>query len=378
MVSFFRFDFPIMSSPPHVRIRWPSRWQHPANESSPLHGSSGEIDFKRKAESPKADVSEHWSAYVHAMPGLRQGHRRGLSYLNAVTSLLQRIRRAHPTAGLYEAADLQWWWSQRPRSTDTLPQLFWFDHLGQPEAAVIATDAGRRMQLDPLVMPEAAPDWIAQVIGRGLAHARASGIEAVTLEVDRNDEVLRDVLVGHGFAIEEDGVVESWLAAEARPQISQLHEGYRLSSRRETMQRPHHMISPERNHPDPEPRLRQMSLYRPDLDLVVHDSNDRVAAYGLFWHDPQTSTGLVEPMRTEDDHQRRGLARHVLTIGLDLLAAAGAQRIKICHEPDNPASGNLYRSVGFEPDRQTVVFAGRTSGAGSSARAVSRTPPRRG
>ena len=70
-------------------------------------------------------------------------------------------------------------------------------------------------------------------------------------------------------------------------------------------------------------------------------------------------------MRTEDDHQRRGLARHVLTSGLDLLAEAGAERIKICYEPDNPASGSLYLSVGFEPDRKTVVYAGRTDGGAS-------------
>ena len=227
---------------------------------------------------------------------------------------------------------------------------------------MIATDGGDRMQLDPIVMPDATPDWVAHVVERGLAHAGEAGLDAVGLEVDRADDVLREVLVGHGFAIEEDGVVETWLAADARPAISPLPTGYRLSSRLDTMQRPHHMISAERNHPDPEPRLRQTSLYRPDLDLVVHDGRDDVAAYGLFWYDPVTATGLVEPMRTEDDHQRRGLARHVLTTGLDLLAEAGAQRIKICYEPDNPASRHLYLSVGFEPDRQTVVFAGRTSG----------------
>ena len=44
---------------------------------------------------------------------------------------------------------------------------------------------------------------------------------------------------------------------------------------------------------------------------------------------------------------------------------AGAERIKICYEPDNPASGHLYLSVGFEPDRHTVVFSRRTSGAAS-------------
>ena len=290
------------------------------------------------------------------MRALREGHRVGLDYLGNVTALLQRIRRAHPTAGLYEAADLQWWW-RTPRSTDDIPQLFWFDHLGRPEAAVIATDWGDRVALDPIVMPDITPDWVARVMERGLAHAEESGIHAVSLEVDRADDVLRDVLVGHGFEIAEGGVVETWLAADARPEISPLHEDYRLSSRLETMQRPYHSAS--RNHPDIEMRLRQTSLYRPDLDLVVHDSRDSVAAYGLFWYDPETATGLVEPMRTEDAHQRRGLARHILTTGLDLLAEAGAERIKICYEPDNPASRSLYLSVGFEPDRQTVVFSRR-------------------
>jgi GNAT superfamily N-acetyltransferase len=292
----------------------------------------------------------------------REEHRFGLQYLADVTSLLQRIRAAHPTAGLYEAADLQWWWSQRPRPAEEPAQLFWFDHLGLPCAAVIATDTGRQVQLDPIVMPDATPDWVAHVTARGLAHAGALGFESVSLEVDRADEVLRRVLVRHGFAIAEGGLVETWMAAEARPEISTLHEDYRLSTRLETSARQHHMINSERGRPDPEPRLRQTSLYRPDLDLVVLDGADRVAAYGLFWYDPTTATGLVEPMRTEDEHQRRGLARHVLTTGIGLLAEAGAERIKICYEPDNPASGHLYRSVGFEPDRQTVLFAGHTKG----------------
>jgi len=136
-----------------------------------------------------------------------------------------------------------------------------------------------------------------------------------------------------------------------------------LASRVETRHRPHHMISPKRNHPDHESRLGQTSLYRADLDLVVHDSRDEVAAYGLFWYDPETAMGLVEPMRTEDHHQRRGLARHILTTGVDLLALAGATSIKICFEPDNPASAGLYLSVGFQPGRHTVVYSRRAAAA---------------
>lgn len=63
-------------------------------------------------------------------------------------------------------------------------------------------------------------------------------------------------------------------------------------------------------------------------------------------------------MRTHDEHQGRRLARHVLTAGVDLLARAGARRISICYEPDHPASGRLYRSVGFEPNIRTDLFGG--------------------
>jgi len=73
----------------------------------------------------------------------------------------------------------------------------------------------------------------------------------------------------------------------------------------------------------------------------------------------------VEPMRTEDDHQRRGLARHILATGIGLLAEAGAERIKICYEPDNPASRNLYLSVGFEPIKQTAVLSRRAAARAS-------------
>ncbi len=294
---------------------------------------------------------------------MREQHRVGLHYLEAVTALLQRVRSAHPTKGLYEAAELQWWWCEVPRSTDDLGQLFWFDDLGRPEAAVIVTDWRDWMNLDPIVMPDATPDWVAHVIERGLAHASESGFEAVQLEVDRADDVMREALAGQGFAIVEDGVVETWLAADARPEISPLHEHYRLASRVDEMPRPHHMI--ERHGPDVEQRLLQTSLYRPDLDLVIVDRDDTYAARGLFWYDPETATGVVEPMRTEDDHQRRGLARHILTTGIDLLAEAGAERIKICFEPDNPAASHLYLSVGFEPVKQTDTFSRRPS-AGSA------------
>ena len=295
------------------------------------------------------------------MRELREVQMAGLERLAAVSQLLQRVRGAHPTAGLFEAADVQWWWGQRERSTDDQPQLIWFDEAGRPEAAVVATAHGTQVQLDPTFLPDAEPELVAHVMARGLAHAHEQGHLIVTLEVDPDDTVLLAVLADHGFDINGDGLVETWLAALDRPPVSSLPDGYRLQTRAETTHLPHHMISVARNHPDPSARLLQTSLYRSTLDLAVFAGDGAVAAYGLFWYDPTTSTALVEPMRTEDAHQRQGLARHVLTAGLDLLATAGAERIKICYEADNPASSHLYLSVGFQRDRQTVMYSGPTA-----------------
>ncbi|WP_420826238.1 GNAT family N-acetyltransferase [Egibacter rhizosphaerae] len=58
----------------------------------------------------------------------------------------------------------------------------------------------------------------------------------------------------------------------------------------------------------------------------------------------------VEPLRTEDDHQRRGLARHLVTAGLRRLVDLGAERIRISWEAENPASSAVYPGHRLCPD----------------------------
>lgn len=283
---------------------------------------------------------------------MREEHKVGLQYLAAVTTLAQRVRASHPTAGQFEAAEWQWSW-RKPSTTDDHPQLFWFDEDGFPEAAAVATESGDAVLLDPIVLPDATPEWTAHVIKRGLAHTNEAGFDNVEFVIDSSDSVMIDALAVHGFTAVEDELVESWLDAAARPAISALEPGYRLADRATTQSAPHHMTG--RGGPDIEMRLRQTSLYRPDLDLVVLDGDDNASAYGLFWFDPVTATGVVEPMRTEDEHQRHGLARHVLTSGVDRLAKAGANRIKICFDNENHAAKHLYLSVGFKPVKQCAA-----------------------
>jgi predicted N-acetyltransferase YhbS len=68
------------------------------------------------------------------------------------------------------------------------------------------------------------------------------------------------------------------------------------------------------------------------------------AGYGLFWADPVTGVGLVEPMGTEQAHQNRGIASHILATGLSRLAAYGCRRLKVSNDL------GIYLRAGFAPD----------------------------
>lgn len=223
----------------------------------------------------------------------------GLAYLDAVTTLLQRARCEHPTAGLWEASDFQWWW-RKPRDTDSWDQLFWFDTSGSPVAAAVVTDWGRSLALDVIDLPSV--DLVREVWQRGLATLDRV-VSSVEVLVDDQDTLMASLLIGAGFALSPDGDSTAWMSAEARPKVSGLASGYSLRSRTDASGVRHHMVG--RNGPQVGERLEQTSLYRNDLDLVVVDTTGEPVAYGLFWYDPSTNVGLVEPMRTEEAHQRR-------------------------------------------------------------------------
>jgi predicted N-acetyltransferase YhbS len=69
----------------------------------------------------------------------------------------------------------------------------------------------------------------------------------------------------------------------------------------------------------------------------VETDDGELAGYALFWNDARTGVGLLEPMRTEDAYQRRGIARMLLAAGLDRLARRGALAV---------ADGFIYATGG--------------------------------
>jgi predicted N-acetyltransferase YhbS len=272
---------------------------------------------------------------------VREVRASGLEYLTLVTELLQRARLTDPVAGMWEAADLQWWW-RTPRRSDSIDQLFWIDDEG-PVAGAVLTDWGRAWGCDPIVVPGAGVS-LADVWARAVEAIDDLGLEAVEVLARDDDSELLDLLANTGFVPGDESSGTTWMAAADRPEVAGLPEGFALVDRTERMNSLHPMG--RRSGEAVAARLRQCSLYDPALDLSVETAAGEVAGYALFWFDPVTKVGLVEPMRVEDAYQRRGLARALLTNGLDRLAERGARRLKVGYATD--VARRLYVGAGFD------------------------------
>jgi predicted N-acetyltransferase YhbS len=263
----------------------------------------------------------------------------GLERLHATTTVLQRFRLSDPVGGMWEAADVQWWW-RRPRSTDDLALPVWFDDAG-PVAAAGLTDWGDYFEVNVFTQPSVVDEetvWTA-----ALEAAAAAGLGNAALHMTVHEGAsLADLAIRSGFTMTDELSGTTWMDADQRPPLTQV-DGFTIVDRTTRADHPHPMIA--RNGDQVETRLRQCSLYDPALDLSVEDADGRVAGYALYWCDHTTGVGLLEPMRVADDFQRRGLARMLLTHGLDRLARNGARRLLVGFETD--AARNLYVGAGF-------------------------------
>lgn len=261
---------------------------------------------------------------------------RGIERLQAATTVQQRTRLADPSAGIWEASDVQWCW-RRPRPTDDLDLPVWSDQNGPIGVALLA-DWGDVVQGDALVVLGALPletGWDALL--------DAAGRMPLEVLARDDDAELLDLLAAAGFAATEESSACTSLAPEPRPPVAPVPAGYVLVDRTQRAGTVHPMAA--RNGEHVEERLRMTSLYDRTLDLSIETLVGEPAGYALFWLDPVTGVGQLEPMRVFDDHQRRGLARALLTEGLDRLASRGARRLVVGF--DGPAGEALYLGVGF-------------------------------
>ena len=279
----------------------------------------------------------------------------GREALTLATALLQRARLADPQEGPWEAADVQWRWA-RPRASDDSDSLFWLDDEG-PVAGVLLTSAhatrglsNGSWQCDPVLVPGANVIEPSALLRRAIDHA--SEQSGGQFEVPLNDD-------GTGMALTSSYGMKvlrhdstGWMSAADAPEPMTLTTGFVIVDRTQRRDAPHPMQ--RRNGDAVEQRLQQCPLYDPWLDLAVETDDGRSAGYSLYWHDPVTGVGLIEPVRVEDEFQRLGLARAMLSHGLARLVTRGATRLKVSWESD--AAGALYTGLGFRHTDTTTWY----------------------
>lgn len=102
-------------------------------------------------------------------------------------------------------------------------------------------------------------------------------------------------------------------------------------------------------------RVRRTWPYRADLDRVVLAPDGTVAAACLAWYDDGIGWGLLEPVGTRPEFQRRGLGAAVCLDALHQLRAAGAHSAQVGCESGSGGCAT-YHSIGFTTVRRVLIF----------------------
>jgi ribosomal protein S18 acetylase RimI-like enzyme len=104
--------------------------------------------------------------------------------------------------------------------------------------------------------------------------------------------------------------------------------------------------------------VRREAPWRAELDCVVVDPDDAVAAYALAWLDEQNLVGELEPVGVRAEDQRRGLGRAICLFALQRLREAGAETALVGSRGDDayPGPRALYESIGFRELWRDLVF----------------------
>lgn len=281
---------------------------------------------------------------------LREVDLAGYNCHTAVTDLLINTRSDDPLAGLWEAGDLQWWWTIDNGLADRR-DTFWLGSAEKLMACLLTSVLGSasyceaiwRPIADDQVRKEVFPKLLSRLVelDQGPDHH-------VWITVDERDIDFRKRLEVIGFHhVANDDMVQMWQQRESLPDpVSLPTDMYIDDDRSRPPDQLHHLAA--RNGERIGERLRERSLYRPDLDLCIRTNTGEVAAYCLCWLDQANGVGLFEPVRTENAYQRRGLGRVLLTEGIRRLMERGADLIKVSRDHSSEAARGLYKSVGFQ------------------------------
>lgn len=181
--------------------------------------------------------------------------------------------------------------------------------------------------------------------------------------VDPKDRALIPVLEAFGFTAEpEKTAVESEydLLKQPLPDKPILPKGFRLQSMADEndLSRRCKAFGTGFNHPDPlewpslfsYEHLQCMPDYRKDQDIVVVAPDGEFAAFSLIWYDALNKMASLEPVGTQPQYRRMGLAREAIYEGMRRMLKKGAERVIVGSDQQ------FYKVIGFKPVEFRVLY----------------------
>jgi ribosomal protein S18 acetylase RimI-like enzyme len=183
---------------------------------------------------------------------------------------------------------------------------------------------------------------------------------------DPGDTVLVDLLEARGFKANPKRAAnesEFDFANHSLPQKPNLPDGFRLQSMADEndLARRCKAFGRAFNHPDPlewpsilsYQYLQAMPDYRKEQDIVVVAPNGEYVSFSLIWYDPGNKLACLEPVGTQPEYRRMGLAREAIYEGIRRVRHKGAERVYVGSDQD------FYHAIGFVPAEHRIYFEKR-------------------
>jgi mycothiol synthase len=236
--------------------------------------------------------------------------------------------------------------------------FIWETTDGQIAALLNREETGNAFfQVHPDFRTPELEDEMIGVAEKHLASTRTDGKRGLSVWADSHDDLRHTILTRRGY-VKSGAPEHQWRRALDAPipdvpiatgyTVRTLGDGLELLERCYASGLGFHnndikIAVENRNNPTWYRNIQTAPLYRRDLDLVVVAPDGAIASFATIWFDDVTRSAYFEPVATVPAHQRRGLAKAVMTEGLRRLKRMGAV-IAFVGGYEPPANA-LYTSI---------------------------------
>lgn len=188
---------------------------------------------------------------------------------------------------------------------------------------------------------------------QNLAAEEQGGKRRLRVCIHESDRELEQQVIARGYRREPDWdrPMSQFRITQPFPEI-RLPEGFTLKSLADEndLRKVRRVFHRGFDHPGEVPendldtivRMQTGPHYRKDLCIVAVAPTGEFVSFGGIWYDARNRFGYVEPVATDPDYRRRGLARAVVLEGIRRCAAEGATVAYVA------ATKPIYLAVGFK------------------------------